>query len=215
MILCACLSDDRTLANMSPKLIVPILETWTELYISLQSTPYAYVEIFENKGAAVGCSNPHPHCQVWTTSHIPHEPLQEAHSLLEYRQKYHSCMLCDCAELEIQRKDRVVAQRGIWVALCPYWAIWPFEILLLPARHVPALPDLSKEEVAALAEILSVVTVRYDNLFECSFPYSMGIHQAPLRIAEDEPFDKDINHLHFHFYPVLLRSATVRKFLAG
>ena len=208
-------ADPRTLANMSPDLIVPILETWTDLYIQLQSSPYSYVQIFENKGAAVGCSNPHPHSQVWTTSHIPHEPLQECHSLFQYRRKYHSCMLCDYAGLEIQKKERIVAQKGMWVAVCPYWAIWPFEVLLLPTRHVSALPDLSKQEVADLAEILSAVTVRYDNLFECSFPYSMGIHQAPLRISEDEPFNKDINHIHFHFYPVLLRSPTVRKFLAG
>jgi len=199
---------------MSPDQIIPILEKWTELYISLQSSPYAYAQIFENKGAAVGCSNPHPHCQVWTTSHIPHEPLEEFHSLLKYRQTRNSCMLCDYTALEIQKKERIVAQKGMWIAVCPYWAIWPFEVLLLPTRHVPSLPDLSKLEMRDLAEILSSVTVRYDNLFECSFPYSMGIHQAPLKIM-DQPFDKDISHIHFHFYPVLLRSPTVKKFLAG
>jgi UDPglucose--hexose-1-phosphate uridylyltransferase len=103
----------------------------------------------------------------------------------------------------------------MWVAVCPYWAVWPFEVLLLPTRHVNALPDLSTEEVKDLAEILSAITVRYDNLFETSFPYSMGIHQAPLRIPEGETFSMDVSHLHFHFYPPLLRSATVRKFLVG
>jgi UDPglucose--hexose-1-phosphate uridylyltransferase len=208
-------TNTRTLANMAPKLIVPILETWTELYTSLLSTPYSYTQIFENKGAAVGCSNPHPHCQVWTTSHIPHEPLQECRSLFAYRSKFHSCMLCDYGELEIRKQERIVSKKGIWVAVCPYWAIWPFEILLLPTKHVSALPDLSKEEMEDLAKILSAVTIRYDNLFECSFPYSMGIHQAPLKIPENELFGKDICHIHFHFYPVLLRSPTVRKFLAG
>jgi len=204
-----------TLAHMSPKLIIPVLDAWTNLYTSLQSSPYSYCQIFENKGAAVGCSNPHPHCQVWTTSHIPHEPLEEFHSLLQYRQTRQSCMLCDYAVLELQKKERIVTQKGMWVAVCPYWAIWPFEVLLLPTRHVSSLPDLSKPEVADLAEILSAVTIRYDNLFKCSFSYSMGIHQAPLRIPEGEHFDKDISHIHFHFYPVLLRSPTVRKFLAG
>jgi UDPglucose--hexose-1-phosphate uridylyltransferase len=200
---------------MPPKLIIPVLEAWTDLYNSLHSSPYFYCQIFENKGSAVGCSNPHPHCQVWTTSHIPHDPLQEFHSFLQYQQTHHSCMLCDYAELEIQKKERIVCQKGIWVAVCPYWAIWPFEVLLLPIRHVPSLPDLSKQEIADLAEILSSVTTRYDNLFKCSFPYSMGIHQAPLRIPDGEPFTKDLSHMHFHFYPILLRSATVRKFLAG
>jgi len=103
----------------------------------------------------------------------------------------------------------------MWVAVCPYWAVWPFEVLLLPTRHVHALPDLSKQEVKDLAEMLSAITVRYDNLFETSFPYSMGIHQAPLQIPPGENFLKDVSHLHFHFYPPLLRSATVRKFLVG
>lgn len=200
---------------MPPKLIVTVLETWRDLYTSLQSLPFAYCQIFENKGSAVGCSTPHPHCQVWTTSHIPHEPLVEFKSLLKYRQIHQSCMLCDYAELELQRKERIVSRKGIWLAVCPYWAIWPFEILLLTTRHVHALPDLSKEEMTDLAYILSAVTIRYDNLFECSFPYSMGIHQAPLQIPKDEAFDYELSHIHVHFYPVLLRSPTVRKFLAG
>jgi UDPglucose--hexose-1-phosphate uridylyltransferase len=124
-------------------------------------------------------------------------------------------MLCDYAELEIEKKERIVTQKGMWVAVCPYWAVWPFEVLLLPTRHVSALPDLSEPDLADLAEMLSVITIRFDNLFQTSFPYSMGIHQAPLRIPEGELFDKDISHLHFHFYPPLLRSATVRKFLVG
>jgi UDPglucose--hexose-1-phosphate uridylyltransferase len=200
---------------MSPVLILPILQHWTELYSSLLSSPYSYCQIFENKGAAVGCSNPHPHCQVWTTSHIPHEPLVECRSLLKYRQERNSCMICDYAELELRKNERIVCKNKSWVAVCPYWAVWPFEILLLSTRHVPSLPQLSAEELENLAEILSEITIRYDNLFQCSFPYSMGIHQAPLRIPSNEPFDKDVCHIHFHFYPVLLRSPTVRKFLAG
>jgi UDPglucose--hexose-1-phosphate uridylyltransferase len=200
---------------MSPSQIIPVIEAWTDLYTSLQSSPYYYTQIFENKGAAVGCSNPHPHCQVWSTSHIPHEPLTECHSMLQYKTKYGTCMLCDYVKLELEKKERIVVRRGSWVAICPYWAIWPFECLVLPTRHIPSLPELGKQEKRELAEILSALTIRYDNLFECSFPYSMGIHQAPLRIPHDEEFGKDICHIHFHFYPVLLRSPTVRKFLAG
>jgi len=200
---------------MPPKLIIPVLETWTKLYTALQSSPFTYAQIFENKGQAMGCSNPHPHCQVWTTSTIPHEPLTEFRSLAQYRKQHNSCLLCDYVHLEFQKSERVVVQKGMWVAICPYWAVWPFEILLLPTRHVSSLPELSSREVAHLAECISAVTVRYDNLFETSFPYSMGIHQAPLKVPEEETFSKDVSHLHFHFYPPLLRSATVRKFLVG
>jgi len=124
-------------------------------------------------------------------------------------------MLCDYVELEITKAERVVAQKGMWVALCPYWAVWPFEILLLPTKHVNAISDLTKEEITDFAGIMSSITRRYDNLFETSFPYSMGIHQAPLRIPEEESFTKDVSHMHLHFYPPLLRSATVKKFLVG
>jgi UDPglucose--hexose-1-phosphate uridylyltransferase len=200
---------------MEPKSIVPILEAWTNLYKVMQAQGYAYTQIFENKGAAVGCSNPHPHCQVWTTSHIPHEPMVELRSLQQYRITRSSCLLCDYAELEMVQKERIVCQKGTWIALCPYWAIWPFEVMVLPTRHISSLPELSRETIDDLAEILSAITIRYDNLFECSFPYSMGIHQSPLRIPDDECFDQDLCHIHFHLYPVLLRSPTVRKFLAG
>jgi len=200
---------------MPPDLIIPILQVWSDLYTKVQSTPFSYIQIFENKGQAMGCSNPHPHCQAWVTSHIPHEPLSEFHSLAQYQRSHQSCLLCDYAELEIRKNERVVVRKGMWVAVCPYWAVWPFEVLLLPTRHVHALPDLSKQEVKDLAEMLSAITVRYDNLFETSFPYSMGIHQAPLQIPPGENFLKDVSHLHFHFYPPLLRSATVRKFLVG
>jgi len=195
---------------MSPTLILPILETWRALYVSLESSPYAYCQIFENKGAAVGCSNPHPHCQVWTTTHIPHEPLVECTSLNNYHRTYNSCLLCDYVQLELQRQERVVSQRGIWVAICPYWAIWPFEILLLPTLHIPSLRQLSLPHMHELAEILSDVTIRYDNLFQCSFPYSMGIHQKP---SGEKNYD--YWHFHIHYFPPLLRSSTIKKFMVG
>ena len=200
---------------MEPKLIIPILDAWIDLYKEMQIKGYAHIQIFENRGASVGCSNPHPHCQAWTTSRIPHEPQIECSSMRQYRETRGTCMLCDYAGLELEKKERVVCVKGMWIALCPYWAIWPFEVMLLPNRHVPSLLELSPQEVADLADILSAITIRYDNLFECSFPYSMGIHQAPLHISDEESFSKDVCHIHFHFYPVLLLSPTVRKFLAG
>jgi UDPglucose--hexose-1-phosphate uridylyltransferase len=197
---------------MSPKAILPLLETWIELYNSFQNSKFSYVSIFENK--AIGSSNLHPHCQVWATSYIPHQMKTELDSLAKYRGIHSSCMLCDYVELEGQKKDRIVVQKGIWIALCPYWAIWPFEILLLPKSHVDALPSLSPEALMDLAEILASITIRFDNLFETSFPYSMGIHQAPIKLEEGGLFT-DISHLHFHFYPPLLRSATVKKSIVG
>jgi UDPglucose--hexose-1-phosphate uridylyltransferase len=199
---------------MPPQAIVAVINTWIDVYNSL-IPPLQYVQIFENKGQAMGCSNPHPHCQVWATNHIPHEPLTEFRSQFQYWKTHHSCMLCDYVELEIRKKERIVVQKGNWVAVCPYWAVWPYEVLLLPTKHISALPQLSEQDLIDLAKILSAVTVRFDNLFQCSFPYSMGVHQAPLEIPKGEGFDKDIIHMHFHFYPPLLRSATVRKFLVG
>ena len=201
---------------MSPEEIIPVINTWIDLYNTLKSTtPYTYAQIFENKGSAMGCSNPHPHCQVWTTDYIPTEPLTELHSLKTYREHRHSCLLCDYANLELDKGERVVLQQGIWIAVCPYWANWPFEILLLPTKHIPAISDLTADEILDFAKIISGITVRFDNLFETSFPYSMGIHQAPLKVPAEERFESDISHLHLHFYPPLLRSATVRKFLVG
>ena len=190
------------------------------------------MQIFENKGAAMGCSNPHPHGQVWTTTGLPEEPALE----LEQLQKYHreqggQHMLEDYASLESAQKERIVFENGMFLALCPWWATWPFEVMIISKRHKRALVDLDQSEQSALAEAISEVTRRYDNLFETQFPYSefpsmslrlasqalifmagMGIHQAPLEGTAQEI---EASHLHIHFYPPLLRSATVRKFLVG
>lgn len=167
----------------------------------------------------MGCSNPHPHGQTWATQGLPEEPALEIASMRKYRHEHgggDACLLCDYVKLELSKPDeRVVFANEHFVALCPWWAVWPYEILVLPKRHIKSLLQLDQTngEVEAFAECLNVVTVRYDNLFETSFPYSMGLHQAPLKGVDAE--DIEGCHLHVHFYPPLLRSATVRKFLVG
>jgi UDPglucose--hexose-1-phosphate uridylyltransferase len=171
---------------------------------------YPWVQVFENKGAAMGCSNPHPHGQIWAGNFLPRYPAQEDLNQKEYSEKEGSVLLLDYLQQEIDAKIRVVEENAHWVMLIPYWAGWPFEYLLLPRRAVKRLPDLHREERLSLAEILQRSLIRYDNLFETSFPYSMGWHGAP----EDEG-DHAHWQLHAHFYPPLLRSADVRKFMVG
>ena len=230
---------DLTLADMSPSEIVPVIKMWTDIYSAHLSPAsplaglkpsefvppkspddngtrsrdqYRYMQIFENKGAAMGCSNPHPHGQVWTQTSLPEEPAAEMEQLKNYRKEKGTHLLVDYAKLETEKEERIVFQNERFLVLCPWWATWPFEVMVLPKRHVRALVDLDETEQAQLAEAIAEVTRRYDNLFETSFPYSMGIHQAPLEGTEEEI---ECSSLHFHSYPPLLRSATVRKFLVG
>jgi len=163
----------------------------------------------------MGCSNPHPHGQVWAGDFLPNEPFIEDQRQRTYCAENDSVLLVDYAALETQRGVRVVVENEHWLALVPYWAIWPFETLLLPRRHVLRLPDLSEKERHALAEILKGLLTRYDNLFEVSFPYSMGWHGAPFLGASTGDGDEAHWQLHAHFYPPLLRSATVKKFMVG
>ena len=174
---------------------------------------YRYMQIFENKGAAMGCSNPHPHGQIWTTSSLPEEPSLELEQLKRYRREQGGLnMLEDYAKLESEKQERVVFENDAFVAVCPWWATWPFEVMIIARQHRRALVDFNDEERSQMAEAFAEVTRRYDNLFETSFPYSMGIHQAPL---EGTDVEIEASHFHVHFYPPLLRSATVRKFLVG
>ena len=229
-----------TLADMTASEIVPIIKMWTNIYTAHVSpksplasiaqpttfppsnphadvgTPkdqYRWMQIFENKGAAMGCSNPHPHGQVWTTTSLPEEPASELEQLKKYHKEQGGAhLLVDYAKLEREREERVVWQNDIFLVVCPWWATWPFEVMILPVKHIRSLIDLSEQEQVHLAEAIAEVTRRYDNLFETSFPYSMGIHQAPLEGNEEE---FECSSLHLHFYPPLLRSASVRKFLVG
>ncbi|KAL2138621.1 hypothetical protein VTI28DRAFT_6484 [Corynascus sepedonium] len=231
---------DITLADMAASDILPVIQTWTRIYAShlsathplkaqadstLSSIPanpdgevdrpknqLRYMQIFENKGAAMGCSNPHPHCQIWTTSTLPEEPGKELVQMAKYMSDNGRHLLADYVKLEVEKQERVVWQNDTFVVVCPWWAVWPFEVIIIAKRHVRALVDLTDEERLHFAEAVQEVTRRYDNLFETSFPYSSGIHQAPLDCTEEEA---ETSWFHMHFYPPLLRSATVRKFLVG
>ncbi|CAG7846642.1 Galactose-1-phosphate uridylyltransferase Short=Gal-1-P uridylyltransferase; AltName: Full=UDP-glucose--hexose-1-phosphate uridylyltransferase [Serendipita indica DSM 11827] len=223
---------DLTLARLSPKDIEPIIQEWKRIYLKRGAQPgIKYVQIFENKGSMMGCSNPHPHGQVWSLSEVPTFPSTELKHLHEYSEQHipdsgaprgpggKPCMLCEYVhyELSIPREEgRIVLQNKHWVALVPYWAVWPFEVMLLPHhRHIPGLNHLTAEESTTFAQIISQLTIRYDNLFQTSFAYSMGIHQRPTP-GDSEQLDKDdIAHLHLHFDPPLARSATIRKFIVG
>ncbi|GKT45826.1 galactose-1-phosphate uridylyltransferase [Colletotrichum spaethianum] len=197
-----------TLADMTTQEIAPVIDHSAPPKHTLR-----YMQIFENKGAAMGCSNPHPHCQIWTTSTMPEEPGTELTQMAKYRNQHAGRhLLADYVKVELQKKERTVFENEHFLVVVPWWGIWPFEVLVLPKRHVRALVDLSAEERLQFAEAIQEVARRYDNLFETHFPYSSGIHQAPLDATEEEA---ENSYLHMHFYPPLLRSATVRKFLVG
>ena len=210
-VVCFSPRHDLTLPEMSLAGVEAVVRTWSEQTIELSALDFiSYVQVFENKGAMMGCSNPHPHSQIWATSQIPNEPAKEIVAQAEYLKQQDTCLLCDYLAAEQRSGERLVASNQFFTALVPYWAFWPFELLVISHRHLASLPDLSPEEVTALADLLRRVTTRYDNLFEVSFPYSMGFHQAP---SNGQSFPQC--HLHAHFYPPLLRSATVRKFMVG
>lgn len=210
-VICFSPRHDLTMPELDLAVLRQLVDTWVEQTEELgDHSCINYVQIFENKGVAMGASNPHPHCQIWATEHLPNEPGKELLAQIAYRADHQSCLLCDYLELELAQGERIVCTNEHFVALVPFWAIWPFEVLILSRRHVSALPDLTSAERDALSDMLKRLTTRYDNLFQTSFPYSMGFHQRPV--------DSDLHpewHLHAHFYPPLLRSATVRKFMVG
>jgi UDPglucose--hexose-1-phosphate uridylyltransferase len=210
-VLCFSPRHDLTLARMDTTAIRTVVDAWIEESAALAARPdLAYAAIFENRGAVMGASNPHPHCQIWATEHIPNEPMLELSAMTTYRARRQSCLLCDYAALEIAAGERIVCANEWFVAMVPFWAVWPFETLVVSRRHVSALTALEDEDRRALADILKQLTTRYDNVFETPFPYSMGFHQQPIRGGSPET-----THLHAHFYPPLLRSATIRKFMVG
>jgi UDPglucose--hexose-1-phosphate uridylyltransferase len=168
------------------------------------------VQIFENRGELMGASNPHPHCQIWANATLPNLPAREDESLRAYGAEKHSCLLCDYLQLELHGNERIVCQNDAFVVLVPFWAVWPFETLVLSKRHVASLDQLNSSERDLLGEILRCITIRYDNLFETAFPYSMGFHHQP---TDSQPHGAW--HFHSHYFPPLLRSATVRKFMVG
>ena len=210
-VLCFHPDHSLTLARMTQLEIRHVVDAWTSEYNELGAIDWIeYVQIFENRGAMMGASNPHPHGQIWSTGFVPDEPAAETVAQREYLQQNGRCLLCDYAGEEIRAGERVVLENDFFVALVPWWAVWPFEVLLLSKRHVGTMPELTGEERDGLANALKRLTTRYDNLFETSFPYTMGFHQSPT-----DDMDHREWHFHAHFYPPLLRSATVRKFMVG
>jgi UDPglucose--hexose-1-phosphate uridylyltransferase len=210
-VICFNPRHDLTLPEMSPAEIRTVVDVWAEQVTELGSRPdINYVQLFENKGAAMGASNPHPHGQLWANRTVPQEPSLEDERQAAYYARHGRTLLQDYLEAEVENGERLVVQNEGWAAVVPYWAIWPFETLLMPKRSVPALPDLGGEQRDQLADILKRLLTRYDNLFETSFPYSMGWHGQPTD-GEPHPYWT----VHAHFYPPLLRSATVRKFMVG
>lgn len=208
-----CFSPDhsQTLADMSEQQILEVIKTWQAEYQMLGKEAHImYVQIFENKGEIMGCSNPHPHGQIWATDIIPDEPMKEHKMQRAYYEKYGNTLLADYVNEEIIRQERVLIEDEYFVALVPYWAVWPFETMILPKRAVADITQLSEPEMQSYAHVMSTLCKAYDRIFEVSFPYSSGIHQQPTDGNNHPEW-----HLHMHFYPPLLRSATIRKFMVG
>lgn len=185
---------------------------WIEEFTVL-SQKYTWVQIFENKGSSMGCSNPHPHCQLWCCSFLPSEPKTKDIKLREYFEKYKTSLLIDYVQKELVRKERIVIENDDWVVLVPFWAFWPFETMLISRNNRKRICELTSQEINNLAIVIKELTTKYDNLFKCSFPYSMGFHGAPTGSL----LLNDANHwtLHAIYYPPLLRSSTIRKFMVG
>jgi len=210
-VICFSPRHDLTLATMTPAEIEPVVHTWMGQYRELGGLESInHVQIFENRGAMMGASNPHPHCQVWATASIPDEPARELAAQRAYLQSHKSCVLCDYIATEQTKQERIVCENNEFLALVPFWAVWPFEVLLVSRRHLGSMRDFTADDARSLADMLHRVTSTYDKVFGVPFPYSMGFHQSPT--------DGDAHpewHFHAHFYPPLLRSATIRKFMVG
>ena len=210
-VICFSPRHDLTLARMDLPAIRRVVDLWAEQVEELGRDPQiGFVQLFENRGAIMGSSNPHPHGQVWATRRLPTEPAKEDREQRAYFERHNAPLLVDYLAAELAARERVVVENNAWVALAPYWAIWPFETLVLPRRHVRHLDELAPSERDALADLLKRLLIRYDNLFETSFPYSMGWHGRPTDGGASLHWQ-----LHAHFYPPLLRSATVKKFMVG
>lgn len=210
-VMCFSPRHDLTLATMSVDEIQPVVEAWIEQFRELSSLPsIRHVQIFENRGAMMGASNPHPHCQIWATASIPEMPSKELVAQRDYLRSHARCLLCDYIALEQKEQVRVILANEDFVTMVPFWAVWPFEILICSRRHFGSMTQFSDNEIRSLAAILQRITSTYDKLFGVPFPYSMGFHQQP---SDDQ--DHPEWHFHTHFYPPLLRSATIRKFMVG
>ncbi len=210
-VVCFSPRHDLTLPEMSAEDIKRVVEVWTDEYKRLGKNAFInYVQIFENKGELMGASNPHPHCQIWAESSIPVEPAKELAQMRKYLDEKKRCLLCDYLDIESKQKVRLVVENDDFAVIVPFWAVWPFETLVVSKRHLGSLTEMTDSERQSFSDVLKRITVRYDNLFEVSFPYSAGIHQSPTDGREHPEV-----HFHMHFYPPLLRSASVKKFMVG
>jgi UDPglucose--hexose-1-phosphate uridylyltransferase len=208
-VICFSPRHDLTLPRMATEDIRGVIEIWAAQIAELGQR-YRWVQVFENKGDVMGCSNPHPHGQIWASDRLPNEPAKEDRQQAAYWQAHRTPLLVEYLQQELARAERLVLVDQYWVVLVPYWATWPFEVLLLPRRQVLRFPDLTDTERRHLAQVLKRFLTMYDNLFETSFPYSMGWHGAPTDQGDYAHWQ-----LHAHFFPPLLRSATVKKFMVG
>jgi UDPglucose--hexose-1-phosphate uridylyltransferase len=210
-VVCFSPNHGLTLARMNIQQIGTVVDEWARQYRDLGSFDFVnHVQIFENRGEMMGASNPHPHCQIWASESVPNEPAKELRAQREYSGENDACLLCDYLDLERKTQERVVCENEYFAAIVPFWAVYPFEILIVSSVHRASIDEFADDERSAFADILKRITTRYDNLFVTPFPYSMGLHQAPT-----DGGDHGYSHFHAHFYPPLLRSATVRKFLVG
>ncbi|GGG84817.1 UDP-glucose--hexose-1-phosphate uridylyltransferase [Edaphobacter dinghuensis] len=210
-VICFSPRHDLTLAKMSVPEIRKVVDVWAEQYRELGSRDdISYVQVFENRGAMMGASNPHPHGQIWASRSIPNEVVLELRGQGEYLREHGCCLLCAYRELELRLGERVIAKNDSFVAVVPYWAVWPFEVMILPLRHIADVEAMTDAERDDFAAILQSVTSTYDRVFDTPFPYSMGLHPRPSDGEEHPEW-----HFHAHFYPPLLRSATIRKFMVG
>eukprot|EP00732_Lithocolla_globosa_P001988 Lithocolla_globosa_v1_NODE_1158_length_2825_cov_73.262094.p2 type:complete len:364 gc:universal NODE_1158_length_2825_cov_73.262094:1711-2802(+) len=209
-VVCFSPNHSLTMPVMEDEQIIEAFRVVVEQYKEL-GKEYECVQFFENKGAVMGCSNPHPHGQVWASDSVPEELKKELESFKKWRQTHdNQCLLCAYLALEIKKQERIVIQTAEWVVLVPFWAYWPFEVIVLPTWHVSRMSELTPTRQASLALVLKQLCIKYDNLFKTSFPYSMGVHEQP---RSDCP-QSDM-HLHLHYYPPLLRNAEVKKFQVG
>lgn len=210
-VVCFSPRHDLRLPRMEQSAVRGVVDVWAEQQSELGALPWIhYVLPFENSGVLMGASNPHPHGQIWANAHLPNEAAQELVSTGAYLQTNRTCMLCDYVKLEGKRRERMVCENDWFAAVVPFWAVWPFETLVISKSHIGGIEDLNGEARSALAELLIRLTTRYDNLFETPFAYSMGFHSKP---TDGLPHPEW--HFHAHYYPPLLRSATVRKFQVG
>lgn len=210
-VICFSPRHDLTLADMEVTDIRRVVDLWQKEYAELGSQDFInYVQIFENKGVIMGCSNPHPHGQIWAQKTIPVEPAKETRQQQEYYSTHQRSLLQDYLDLELAEKGRVLFENRHFVVLVPFWAVWPFETMIISKRHFQHMGQMSEAEKDGFSEAIKVLTAAYDRVFGVSFPYSSGIHQSPTD-GQDYPGW----HFHMHFYPPLLRSATVKKFMVG